>query len=57
MLIFRSIREPEEYLLCILEKKRLSYAAIARETHIFKDDHIMERVKENLEIIGKVYEL
>ena len=27
------------------------------KTHIFKDDHIMERAKENLEIIGKVYKL
>ena len=33
------------------------YAAIARESHIFKDEHIMDRAKENLEIIGKVYEL
>ena len=32
------------------------YAAIARNSHIFKDEHIMDRAKENLEIIGKVYD-
>lgn len=32
------------------------YAAIARKSHIFKDEHIMDRAKENLEIIGKVYD-
>ena len=31
------------------------YVAIARKSHIFKDEHIMDRAKENLEIIGKVY--
>ena len=32
------------------------YAAIARKSHIFRDEHIMDRAKENLEIIGKVYD-
>lgn len=32
------------------------YAAIARESHIFRDENIMDRAKENLEIIGKVYD-
>ena len=32
------------------------YAAIARKCHIFRDEHIMDRAKENLEIIGKVYD-
>lgn len=32
------------------------YAAIARKSHVFKDEHIMDRAKENLEIIGKVYD-
>ena len=31
------------------------YAAIARKSHVFKDEHIMDRAKENLAIIGKVY--
>lgn len=32
------------------------YAAIARKSHVFKNEHIMDRTKENLEIIGKVYD-
>ena len=32
------------------------YAAIARQSHVFREEDIMERAKENLEIIGKVYE-
>lgn len=32
------------------------YAAIARKSHVFKDEHIMGRAKENLKIIGKVYD-
>ena len=32
------------------------YAAIARKSHVFRDEHIMDRAKENLEIIGKVYD-
>ena len=32
------------------------YAAIARKSHIFRDEHIIDRAKENLEIIGKVYD-
>lgn len=44
-----------------LSSKKLNYisehyAAIARKSHIFRDDHIMDRAKENLEIIGKVYD-
>lgn len=44
-----------------LSSKKLNYisehyAAIARKSHIFKDEHIMDRAKENLEIIGKVYD-
>ncbi len=44
-----------------LSSKKLNYisehyAAIAREAHIFRDEHIMDRAKENLEIIGKVYD-
>lgn len=44
-----------------LSSKKLNYisehyAAIARKSHIFRDEHIMDRVKENLEIIGKVYD-
>lgn len=31
------------------------YAAIARKSHVFKEEHIMDRAKENLAIIGKVY--
>ena len=43
-----------------LSSKKLNYisehyVAIARKSHIFKDEHIMDRAKENLEIIGKVY--
>ena len=32
------------------------YAAIARKSHIFKEEHILDRAKENLKIIGKVYD-
>ena len=32
------------------------YAAIARQSHVFREEDIMDRAKENLEIIGKVYE-
>ena len=44
-----------------LSSKKLNYisdhyAAIARKSHIFKEEHIMDRAKENLKIIGKVYE-
>ena len=44
-----------------LSSKKLNYisehyAAIARKSHIFSDEHIMDRAKENLEIIGKVYD-
>lgn len=44
-----------------LSSKKLNYisehyAAIARKSHIFRDEHIMDRAKENLEIIGKVYD-
>ena len=44
-----------------LSSKKLNYisdhyAAIARESHIFKDEHIADRAKENLKIIGKVYD-
>ena len=44
-----------------LSSKKLNYisehyAAIARKSHIFRDEHIMDRTKENLEIIGKVYD-
>lgn len=44
-----------------LSSKKLNYisehyAAIARKSHIFKDEHIMDRAKENLEITGKVYD-
>jgi transposase len=43
-----------------LSSKKLNYisehyAAIAMKSHVFKDEHIMDRAKENLEIIGKVY--
>lgn len=31
------------------------YEAIALKTGVFKDEHISDRAKENLEIIGKVY--
>lgn len=31
------------------------YAAIARKSHVFKEEHIADRAKENLETIGKVY--
>ena len=44
-----------------LSSKKLNYisehyTAIVRKSHIFKDEHIMDRAKENLEIIGKVYD-
>ena len=44
-----------------LSSKKLNYisehyAAIARKSHIFRNEHIMDRAKENLEIIGKVYD-
>ena len=44
-----------------LSSKKLNYisdhyAAIARKSHIFRDEHILDRAKENLEIIGKVYD-
>ena len=44
-----------------LSSKKLNYisehyATIARKSHIFRDEHIMDRAKENLEIIGKVYD-
>ena len=44
-----------------LSSKKLNYisehyAAIARKSHILRDEHIMDRAKENLEIIGKVYD-
>ena len=44
-----------------LSSKKLNYisehyAAIARKSHIFRDEHIIDRAKENLEIIGKVYD-
>lgn len=44
-----------------LSSKKLNYisehyAAIARKSHIFKEEHIMNRAKENLAIIGKVYD-
>ena len=44
-----------------LSSKKLNYisehyVAIARKSHIFKDERIMNRAKENLEIIGKVYD-
>ena len=32
------------------------YAEIARKSHVFKDEHIIDRAKENLKIIGKVYD-
>ena len=32
------------------------YSEIARQTHIFKDEHITNRAKENLDIIGRVYD-
>lgn len=44
-----------------LSSKKLNYisehySAIARMSHVFREDHIMDRAKENLEIIGKVYD-
>ena len=44
-----------------LSSKKLNYisehyAAIARKSHIFRDEHIMDRAKENLETIGKIYD-
>ena len=43
-----------------LSKNKLNYnsghyAAIARKSHVFKEENIADRAKENLEIIGKVY--
>lgn len=43
-----------------LSKNKLNYsnehyAAIARKSHVFKEESIANRAKENLEIIGKVY--
>ena len=43
-----------------LSKNKLNYnhehyVAIARRTQVFKEEDIVERAKENLEIIGKVY--
>ena len=32
------------------------YSEIARQTHIFKDEHITNRAKENLDIIGRIYD-
>lgn len=32
------------------------YSEIAKQTHIFKDEHITNRAKENLDIIGRVYD-
>ena len=44
-----------------LSSKKLNYisehyAAIARKSHVFSDEHITDRAKENLEIIGRVYD-
>lgn len=44
-----------------LSSKKLNYisehyAAIARKSHIFREEHRMDRAKENLEMIGKVYD-
>ena len=33
-----------------------NYSAIAKESHVFKEEHIEDRAKENLNIIGKVYD-
>ena len=43
-----------------LSKNKLNYnsehyAAIARKSHVFKEENIADRAKENLAIIGKVY--
>lgn len=43
-----------------LSSKKLNYTlehytAIARKTHVFKEELILERAKQNLEIIGEVY--
>jgi len=32
------------------------YEAIARKSHIFREENIMDRAKENQEIIGKIYD-
>ena len=32
------------------------YVSIAKKSHVFKDEHITDRAKENLEIIRKVYD-
>ena len=31
------------------------YEAIARKSHAFREEHIADKAKENLEMIGKVY--
>lgn len=43
-----------------LSSKKLNYIsehymAIARKSHVFNEECITDRAKENLEIIGKVY--
>lgn len=43
-----------------ISKKKLNYktehyTAIARMSHAFRDEKIMDRAKENLEIIGRIY--
>ena len=43
-----------------ISKKKLNYktehyTAIARMSHVFQDEKIMDRAKENLEIIGRIY--
>ena len=43
-----------------ISRKKLNYnsehySAIIRETHVFNDEHIEDRAKENLNIMGKVY--
>lgn len=32
------------------------YCAIAEKSHAFKDEHISDRAKENLDIIGRIYD-
>ena len=44
-----------------ISRKKLNYisehyVAIAGKSHAFKEENIMDRAKENLEIIGKVYD-
>ena len=58
---FNNCQRREFITIHQLSSKKLNYisehyAAIARKSHIFKDEHIMDRAKENLEIIGKVYD-